>query len=1403
MTYIKESILLFLLFLFLGPVYASDTLAIPPRYASFAMAYDIDQGLPITCVERVIKDHKGRLWLNPCAELDIQQNFNFYQYDGKKAYDISTPLPGDDTTSFFLLDITSNGMLYGINDRSTQLFFLDPDTHENILFSFDTDEGIVNVIHAEGDELFALISKKDNYLIYKIHPDKKELLGATAKAGSELFNSSSATYNAQTSFVKQKESLWFLNMKNTLIRFYITSRTIKKYAWNDLLDSEYRFSNDQNYHHLIRITHSENGNLIVFIKSFNKFFTFNPETEKLYEHQTLNHYLNSLDYNRLTKLSFFHDRAENIFCVLEYWADTWAERDLYKEHLFLLDKNGDIYDYNPILEKVKEIGRYDFNILKYIYGTDYKSNLYLASNGGFITLDIQADLPISTVLKNWSSRAIAPIGESKYMVLSDNGNIGIFDPIKKESAVVPKLNICNEPIAFFAFTNIIVKNPEEIWFPGRGKRLIAYNFNKQTCKQYDLGSDFVKFQFLNEQEVALTNDQNTLFIYNLEKEALVPYVCKGQPLQFGDAVNELYVDTKGILWVATLNGLWRIDTKNNSCEQLGESNGFSDNQFMCIHEQDNGDLIFGTLAGGLNFYDPVSQKVIKIVDQTDGLSNNTVVAILPDKEKDLWVATFDGLTVLSKNGEVLFELYEKDGLSHREFNRYSYYKTPEGKMIFGTIDGVNMIDPEKVKKEYLQKEELQIYLSEVNYYKKDKQIQLTSQLESLKPIILSPSKRYLKLSFALSSYIDPEKSSFYYFIEQGNKKIKEEEKVWMNIGYNSALTLADLPVGKLTIYIKGLNYKGQWTETPLAIPVIVRPFFYQTWWFYLLCTLPFLVIAFLWSRSLVLEKLRLEKEVKKRTQQIVQDKETIEQQAIKLKETDELKSRLFTNISHEFRTPLTIIMGMINQIEKQPKRFLKTGSTMIKKNGANLLNLINQILELQKLESGSLKLNMEQGDIIPFLRNIFEQFKTYAQSKEQHLEFISALDKLEMDFDQEKILRITSNLLSNAIKFTPKEGQVLFSVAIGKKADIKSEQCLMLSIRDTGPGIPKDQIPFIFDRYFQVTSESKTSNIGTGIGLSLTLELVNLLHGKIEVNSQEGYGTTFQVYLPITNKASAIDRMHLDKIQETIFGRSQSPTRKQNSLAEELPLALLVEDNADIAQYIQICLEGNFQLEIASNGEEGITKALELIPDVIVTDVMMPKKDGFELLENLKEDIRTSHIPIIMLTAKSDIASRLKGLKQGADEYLSKPFHEEELLIRMENLLKLRQKLQERYQNTIQQSELKAEAISPSKEDIFLDHLHSIFEAHMDDPKFEIEQLSKKLGLSQSQLRRKVKAITGRPLSIYLRSLRLQKARHLLLTSELPIKSIAYEVGFQTPTYFTSSYKEEFGENPRVTRQAN
>jgi signal transduction histidine kinase/DNA-binding response OmpR family regulator len=556
-----------------------------------------------------------------------------------------------------------------------------------------------------------------------------------------------------------------------------------------------------------------------------------------------------------------------------------------------------------------------------------------------------------------------------------------------------------------------------------------------------------------------------------------------------------------------------------------------------------------------------------------------------------------------------------------------------------------------------------------------------------------------------------------------------------------------------------------------------------------------------------------------------------------LAEVDRLKSRFFANISHEFRTPLTLILGPIRKwrdqispdlqvgVDKSPPNpregfqpLTNTGElhndlSMAERNANRLLRLINQLLDLSKLEAGAMKLRANRMNIVPLVKGIAYSFETSAGMRNIELTVTVDAEEIEVYCDKDMVEKIMSNLLSNAFKFTPEGGRV--DVAVWKdafKPDKPQTKASFIKVSDTGIGIPPDQLDKVFDRFYQVDASQTREHEGSGIGLALVKDLVDLHHGTIQVQSQVGRGTTFTVQLPL-------GRSHLkdDEIVESTPESSslQIPLERDEAIPQmdqiasslgrtprndDLPIILIVEDNADVRAYIKSYLVPAYQVTEARDGEEGIQKAQETIPDLIISDVMMPKKDGYEVCRTLKLDEKTSHIPIILLTAKAASENKIEGLEIGADDYLIKPFEPRELLARIKNLIDLRRKLRERFSISVP---LKPGEIAVSSiDDVFLKKVAAAVERRMGDENFSVEELGQEVGMSRSQLHRKLSALTNQSPSDFIRYMRLHRAMALLQGNAGTVAEIAYSVGYGDPSHFSRRFHEVFGVPPGEVRKA-
>lgn len=523
---------------------------------------------------------------------------------------------------------------------------------------------------------------------------------------------------------------------------------------------------------------------------------------------------------------------------------------------------------------------------------------------------------------------------------------------------------------------------------------------------------------------------------------------------------------------------------------------------------------------------------------------------------------------------------------------------------------------------------------------------------------------------------------------------------------------------------------------------------------------------------------------------IKQENIILEQKTERFKELNAFKSRFYTNFTHEFRTPLTVINGIASQIKGHEEQ-----TSLIKRNGERLLQLINQLLDLAKLENNSLEINWTQGDVINYLQYLIESYHSLAYEKKITLAFFSTEEQLEMDFDPDKLQHIVINLLSNAIKFTPEYGSVK---VIATKKVKQNMSFLQLSVKDTGMGISEKELPKIFDRFYQTENHTVSYVGGSGIGLSLAKELVELMEGHIEVKSELDKGSEFKVFLPIHKNAP--EKYTIQHSNPPITSNTPIQILSQSSDSKDQILVLLIEDNIDVTAYILSCLADRFQVETARNGKKGVDKALEIIPDIIICDVMMPEMDGFEVCKKLKSDRRTSHIPIILLTAKATREDRIIGLSQGADAYLTKPFDEHELLVRINNLTALRKRIQEYLNSGLMNYDAISENVQ-EEEIQFLKELHQAIEKHLSDESFNTNHLCRLMTMSRTQLHRKIKALTGQPTASFIKTHRLEKAKSLIEETKHSIGEIALKVGFKDVAHFSRSFSQKFGYSPSKSRR--
>ena len=888
-------------------------------------------------------------------------------------------------------------------------------------------------------------------------------------------------------------------------------------------------------------------------------------------------------------------------------------------------------------------------------------------------------------------------------------------------------------------------------------------------------------------------DQQGLNKFDREKEIFIRY--KNNPsnpnsLSCNDVI-PIYEDHTGVLWIGTdRKGLNKFDRETETFTHYkynpNNPKSLSYNSVGPIYEDDTGVLWIGTYGGGLNKFNR-DMEGFQHYDEKDGLADNVIYGILQDGNRNLWLSTNKGLSKFNLDTEKIKNYNITDGLQDNEFNQGAYLKSKSGEFYFGGINGFNVFHPDSIHDNLHMPQivitDFQLFNKSVpvGFDKATNRTILNKSITDTKKIELRYVDNTFSFEFAALDYTNPIKNKYAYKMEG-----LDDKWIYTNASRRFA-TYTNLVPGEYTFRVKGSNNDGIWNEEGTSISIIIFPPWWKTTWAYMLyVTLTIGFLYYLWK-------------LKMRRIRIKHDYEMSKFEAKKLHEVDEMKSTFFANISHEFRTPLTLILGPVKEFinnEKDTKK--KEELSIIYKSADRLNGLVNQLLDLSTLEAGKMKLETTSEDVIPLLKGLVLSFASLAERKKIQLNFNSNLSELEVYLDRDKIEKIMSNLLSNAFKFTPEGGTINVDVN-------KSELNVEIIIYDNGIGISEDRLGNIFNRFYQVDGSRNREHEGTGIGLALTKELVELHKGTIEVVSGEGKGTTFTIKLPLgKDHLKPGEVCEEKKEKEKIISPDSDLIPDEEKQGEKIdiaiytdkekPLLLIVEDNADVRNYIKGYLGKEYRLLEAKDGEDGLNKAFEHIPDLIVSDVMMPKLDGFQFCENIKTDERTSHIPLILLTAKASGQDKIEGLETGADDYIMKPFDAKELKVRVKNLIDQRKKIIYHYksQGSFEISNLNI----TSKDKKFITKAIEIINNHISDENFDVNTFAKEIGLSRVQLHRKLVALIGHSPGDVIRLVRLTKAAKLIQSKFGNISEIALEVGFNNPANFAKAFRIQFGTSP-------
>ncbi|NWG28717.1 MAG: helix-turn-helix domain-containing protein [Ignavibacteriaceae bacterium] len=956
-----------------------------------------------------------------------------------------------------------------------------------------------------------------------------------------------------------------------------------------------------------------------------------------------------------------------------------------------------------------------------------------------------------------------------------------------------------------------------LWIGTYGSGLFKLNVKSGSLQNVQMFTEWINTQSIKFNKVVYCDKDNKIWIgyWGFGLARLDPSTGKYKgwlndpedslSLSYDD-VWSIHQDKKGRIWIGTDGGGLNLFIDEDGGKFLrwmaDEKGSLSSNSIYSIFEsghlknikEDEIVLWLGT-NNGLNKFviknssqekNSLTKPDVEIIHYgiEQGLADNSIKSLIEDENGNLWIGTSSGISFFDIQQNKFTNFSKADGVIGSDINLSSSARNKDGMIFMGSTEGLNYFYPSDIyRSEFIPTvliTDFQIFNESV---KIGEDFPLKQSIIFTKEIILSYTQNVFSFQFAALDYTSPKSIQYSYMMEGFDND-------WTYSGSRRYATYTNLNPGKYVFKIKSTNSDGVWTDNITQLNVIVTPPWWQAPWAIGLYALIF--VLGVWGIIKFQEyRTRLQHELKMQ-----------EFEAHHLREIEKMKSRFFANLSHEFRTPLSLIKGPLEQlISGRIRDNLVDYYKMLLRNTEKLQNLIDQLLELSQLEAETIPLNKQQVELVSLVKGFTYSFMPLAEQKFISLNFNSSAEKISANLDRDKLEKIINNLLSNAFKFTPSGGKVSVDLSTESSAE---NQTAIVKIIDTGPGIPEEYQSKIFERFFRIDNTSKSGETGSGIGLALVKELVSLHNWDISVNSREGDGTVFILKIPLEKIEEAQDEKLISPLKE-------SPDKKlevvplsgddefisgieEKSEAESKPLILFVEDSPDVRSYVYDLLQPDYKVLLAERAEVGIEIALQNMPDLILSDLMMPGMDGIEFCSKIKSDWQTSHIPFILLTAKATEESKIEGLETGADDYLTKPFNYEELAIRIKNLIEQRKRLREKFSKEIN---VQPELVTSSKVDSeFLEKAITITKRNISNEKFDTEKLAEEMFVSRRQLHRKLQAITGQGPGEFIRTLRLNRAAKMLIEKNLSVTQIAYEVGFESPAQFTRAFKKHFNVLP-------
>ena len=1117
--------------------------------------------------------------------------------------------------------------------------------------------------------------------------------------------------------------------------------------------------------------------------------------------------------------------------------------------------NDGLYFFNESSNSIKHLQHSKFNntslssnLIKSILVTQ-KGNIWIGTvNGG---LDLFNSINNSFFnyhyeidnINSLSQRTVSALFEDNQENLwigTHRGGVNLYMPKAYKFNLYQQQKNKNS-ISYSDIRSFCEDNSGNIWIGTDGGGLNLFN---RTTKIFSKFNTKINNTTLSDEILGITQDSygniwlatwgDGLYLFNQSTKSFSRFQHnKNEPNSISsNFIQAIFEDSKKRLWVATYyGGLNLMDFKNKKFTRITKSasnkTALNGNNIVSINEDTKGNIWIGTDDGGLNclqqqtgefnhyfnyeekkpdlrviFIDKqgsvwVGQKGLYQYDSnTDtflmftnmaGLNTEFIKAIKQDNNGLFWIATSNGLTQYNIKHHTFRKYNNADGLQGIEFEANASLKTKDGELFFGGVNGFNSFYPQNIiNNSFIPP----VYITDFQLSEGEQISSLDKEISFVDEIKLNYQQTTFNILFTALNYTIPENNQFQYQLEAWDKS-------WVVANKDQKASYVNVKPGTYIFKVKASNNDGIWNDTIQKITIVITPPFWNTLWFKLLIVI--LIIAFIFIYFNYKQKIK--------TQQLEQEKKS---------EIHQSQLQFFTNISHEFRTPLSLIIGpiekLINDIHPSSN---KKYYTVIYRNAIRLMNLINELMDFRKAESGNLKLKVMPGNIAMFLNEIEEEFSEIAHEKNIQFKVLCDDFDYEIYFDRQILEKIIVNLLGNSFKYTNTNGfitleatktiqpnQQLYTNELIVENDYKTSTKLYIKVTDTGIGISKNSLPHLFERYFKVSD----AHLGSGIGLAFVKTLTLLHKGNIKVYSEHNKGTEFIIEIPcaasnyidsekwIANKTNLNNfEFNFNELNNVDDIYTTQPNYSPTQLDKKQTI-LIVEDNTELRNFIKENFEKNYKVIEAENGKDGLTVAKSALPDLIISDIMMPIMNGVEFCKQLKSDVEISHIPFLMLTAKDSLTAKLEGSEAGADYYFTKPVSIQLLINTVENIFKQSKLLKEKYRYK-HYTEIK-EIVQSNNEKEFLEGFIEIVEQYLSNPEMDINYICKKMGISRTKLYHKIKLITGQSIGDYIRTIRLKKAAQLLIESDNSIAEIMYLVGIQTQSYFTKAFKAEFGKTP-------